>query len=91
MRPAGTRATDTRTQRQALRRKPVPCAALQAERRGVPQPRSDTSKATVVAAMAELVEAGLASWRERAGGRLELYATGGGRWLLMADGVRRLA
>jgi len=56
----------------------------------VPQPRSDASKAAVVAAMTELVDAGLASWRERADGRLELHVTGGGRWLLMADSVRRL-
>ena len=84
---------DTRTQRQRrpTRRKPATSAAFQTECRSAPQPRSDASKAAVVAAMAELVEVGLASWRERADGHLELHVIGGGRWLLMADRVMRLA
>ena len=41
--------------------------------------------------MTELVEAGLASWRERTDGRLELHVIGGERWLFVADGVMRLA
>ncbi len=83
--------TRTRRPRQAIRRKLVTSAALQTERRGAPRPRSGASKAAVVTAMTELVEAGLASWRERADGHLELHVVGGGRWLFMADGVMRLA
>lgn len=83
--------TRTRRPRQAIRRKLATSAALQRERRGAPWPRSDASKAAVVAAMTELVEAGLASWRERADGYPELHVIGGGRWLFKVDGVMRLA
>ena len=79
----------TRRPRQAIRRKLATSTALQRERRD--RPRSDASKAATVAAMTELVETGLASWRERADGHPELHVLGGGRWLFKADGVMRLA
>lgn len=90
---AGLHAMDTQgwRTRRTIQRKPVMSAALQTERRGAPRSRSDVSKAAVVAAMTELVDAGLASWRERADGHLELHVIGGGRWLFTADRIMRLA
>jgi len=45
----------------------------------------------VLAALGDLVDAGLGTWSERDDGLTELHMMSGERWLLADDGVTRLA
>lgn len=56
-----------------------------------PQFEPEVARAMVLAAMGELVEAGLGTWSERDDGLAELHMPSGERWLLADDGVTRLA
>jgi hypothetical protein len=58
--------------------------------RTAPVPRPEAARALVLAALNDLVEAGLASWHQRGPGRLELHCTSGEAWLLDSSGVTRL-
>ena len=56
-----------------------------------PQYEPEVARAMVLAALDELVDAGLGSWSERDDGLTELHMLSGERWLLADDGVMRLA
>ena len=50
----------------------------------------EIARLTVVAALGELVDAGLGTWSERDDGLVELHLMTGERWLLTGEGVTRL-
>lgn len=56
-----------------------------------PQFEPEVARAMVLAALRELVDAGLGTWSERDDGLTELHMLSGERWLLADDGVTRLA
>ena len=56
-----------------------------------PQAASGETQATVIAAVTELVDAGLGSWLERIDGLREFHSIEGERWLFLPNGVKRLA
>lgn len=62
-----------------------------ADRLDVPRPEPVVARALVLAALDELVDAGLGKWSERDDGLVELRLTSGERWLPDGDGVTRLA
>lgn len=51
----------------------------------------EVARAVVLAALGELVDAGLGTWSERDDGLTELHMLSGERWLLADNGVTRLA
>ena len=55
------------------------------------RPRLEIARLAVVAALGELVDAGLGTWLERDDGLAELHLMTGERWLLTGEGVTRLA
>lgn len=56
-----------------------------------PQFEPDVARAMVLAALGDLVDAGLGTWSERDDGLTELHMMSGERGLLADDGVTRLA
>lgn len=56
-----------------------------------PRPELEVARALVLAALGDLVDAGLGTWSERDDGLVELRLTSGQRWLLGDEGVTRLA
>ena len=56
-----------------------------------PQFEPEVARAVVLAALSELVDAGLGTWSERDDGLTELHMMSGERWLIADDGVTRLA
>ena len=56
-----------------------------------PQFEPEVARAVVLAALGELVDAGLGTWSERDDGLTELHMMSGERWLLADGGVTRLA
>ena len=56
-----------------------------------PRLRLEIARLAVVAALGELVDAGLGTWSERDDGLVELHLMTGERWLLTGEGVTRLA
>ena len=56
-----------------------------------PRPELEVARALVLAALGDLVDAGLGTWSERDGCLVELRLTSGQRWLLGDEGVTRLA
>ena len=59
--------------------------------KGTPRLKPEITRLAVVAALGELVDAGLGTWSEREDGLVELHLMTGERWLLTGEGVTRLA
>ena len=58
--------------------------------RGTPRLKPENARLAVLAALGELVDAGLGTWLERDDGLAELHLMTGERWLLTGGGVTRL-
>ena len=58
--------------------------------RGTPRLKPEIARLAVLAALGELVDAGLGTWLERDDGMIELHLMTGKRWLLTGEGVTRL-
>ncbi len=58
--------------------------------RGTPRLKPEIARLAVLAALGELVDAGLGTWLERDDGLAELHLMTGERWLLTGKGVTRL-
>ena len=58
--------------------------------RGTSRLKLKSARLVVLAALGELVDAGLGTWLERDDGLAELHLMTGERWLLTGEGVTRL-
>ena len=65
-------------------------AAERTLHRGTLRLKPENARLAVLAALGELVDAGLGTWLERDDGLAELHLMTGERWLLTGEGVTRL-
>jgi hypothetical protein len=66
------------------------CMVPTTRHRATSMSKPELARASVLAALDGLVEAGLATWHDQGADRLELRCSGGQVWLLDSSGVTRL-